>query len=295
MSDQRFVKALMGDDSLPMSEPARSLWVQDLQNPLRYWLLPLLRVTQTLLLHLVYYTKRLIPVQFSAHRLLQAQINFFMKYFVTPEANWLILHHMWIESQILNFILDNSKRGAAIERVKLFPQEIDELMEHNFIHHDRELFRVLAEAGSTTEEDWPIEMSSVDFSAIQPIEMVFDVTQRRWTQFIDFETAHELFKVTFCFLLRAEEYEAALNSLQFDQSLCRRVGRILGDPQVEALSYNRYPMVLHHTNGVSERFVYHGVSIEHLYAYLERAKNKHAEMSISTESLEGQANSEQSA
>ena len=47
MSDHRFIAALMGDDSLPMSEPARSLWVKDLQNPLRYWLLPLLRVTQS--------------------------------------------------------------------------------------------------------------------------------------------------------------------------------------------------------------------------------------------------------
>lgn len=271
MSDHRYIAALMGDDSLPMSEPARSLWVKDLQNPLRYWLLPLLRVTQTLLLHLIYYTKRLLPIQFSAHGLLQAQINFFMKHFVTPEANWLILHHMWVESQVLNFILNNSKNGHRIKPVELYPQEIDDLMDDNFIFHDRELFRVLAEAGSTEDESWPIPQEKVNFSSIQPIEMSFDLNQKRWTQFIDFETAHELFKVTFCFLLRAEEYEAALNSLQFDQSLCRRVGRILGDPKVESLAYNRYPLVLHHTNAVSERFVYHGVSLEHLYAYLQRA------------------------
>jgi hypothetical protein len=269
MSDHRFIAALMGDDSLPMSEPARSLWVKDLQNPLRYWLLPLLRVTQTILLHLIYYTKRLLPFQFSAHRLLQGQINFFMKHFVTPEANWLILHHMWVETQVLNFILDNSKRRDEVKRVELYPQEIDDLMENNFVLHDRELFRVLAEAGPTTEEAWPPPFEEVDFSAIKPIEMSFDQNKRRWTQFIDFETAHELFKVTFCFLLKAEEYEAALNSLQFDQSMCRRVGKILGNPELDGLSFNRYPLVLHHTNAVSERFVFHGVTLEHLYAYLE--------------------------
>jgi len=269
MSDHRFIAALMGDDSLPMSEPARSLWMKDLQNPLRYGLLPLLRVTQTILLHLVYYSKRLLPFQFSAHRLLQGQINFFMKHFVTPEANWLILHHMWVETQVLNFIIDNSKRRDELKRVELYPQEIDELMEHNFVLHDRELFRVLAEAGNTSEEDWPRPFEEVDFSAIQPIEMSFDQNKKKWTQFIDFETAHELFKVTFCFLLRAEEYEAALNSLQFDQSMCRRVGKILGEPELDGLAFNRYPLVLHHTNAVSERFVLHGVTLEHLYAHLE--------------------------
>ena len=271
MSDPRFIAALSQDDSLPMTEIARDQWVKDLQNPLRYWLLPLLRVTQTLLLHLVYYTKRLIPIQFSAHRLLQWQINFFMKHFVTPEANFLILRHMWLESQVLNFIIDNSKRRDEVERVKLFPHQIDELMEHSFVTHDRELFRVLTELGSTREESWPLAADEIDYSSISPVEMAFNHREKKWTQFIDFETAHELFKVTFCFLLRAEEYEAALNSLQFDQSICRRVAKITGQSDLEALASNRFPMVLHHTNAVSERFVAHGVSLEHLHAYLEQA------------------------
>jgi hypothetical protein len=271
MSDPRFIAALSQDDSLPMTEIARDQWVKDLQNPLRYWLLPLLRVTQTLLLHLVYYTKRLIPIQFSAHRLLQWQINFFMKHFVTPEANFLILRHLWLESQVLNFIIDNSKRRDEVERVKLFPHQIDELMEHSFVTHDRELFRVLTELGSTREENWPLAADEIDYSSISPVEMAFNHREKKWTQFIDFETAHELFKVTFCFLLRAEEYEAALNSLQFDQSICRRVAKITGQSDLEALASNRYPMVLHHTNAVSERFVAHGVSLEHLHAYLEQA------------------------
>lgn len=272
MSDARFIRALLSDNSLPMCEEARALWVEDLQNPLRVWLLPLLRVTQTLTLHLIYYLKRLIFLQFSAHRLLQWTINFFLKHFVTPEANALVLRHMWIETQVLNFIISNSKRRAQVTPVTLAPTEIDDMMRDNFILHDRELFRTLAELGDSSEEEWPRPASEVDFSAIQPI--TYTLGPRRWTQRIDFETAHELFKTTFCLLLRADEYEAALNSLQFDQSMCRRVGAILGDPHLDQLAYNRLPLVLHHTNAVSERFVYHGVTLEHLYAYLTRAAER---------------------
>jgi len=275
MSDPRLIAALMNDDSLPMNDQAREQWVKDLQNPLRYMLLPLLRVTQTLTLHIVYYLKRLIPLQFSAHRLLQWLINFFMKHFVTPEANYLILRHMWVESQILNFIIDNSKQGKTVDKVNLFPHQIDDLMEHSFITHDREMFRVIAQLGPTRSERWPKKKEEIDFSSIHPIDMNYDEHQKKWTQFIDFETAHELFKVTFCFLLKASEYEAALNSLQFDQSMCRRVARIFGRPDIEELAYNRYPLVFHHTNAVSERFVCHGVSLEHLYAFLEQEADKH--------------------
>jgi len=151
------------------------------------------------------------------------------------------------------------------------------LMEHSFITHDRELFRVLAELGRTRGEAWPIASEEIDYSSIKPIEMAFDHEAKKWCQFIDFETAHELFKVTFCFLLKAEEYEAALNSLQFDQSMCRRVARITGHMDLESLAYNRYPMVLHHTNSVSERFVYHGVSLEHLHAFLIQEAEERAE------------------
>jgi len=269
VSDARFTRALLADNSLPMCDEARDLWVKDLQNPLRVWLLPLLRVTQTLTLHVIYYLKRLIFLQFSAHRPLQWTINFFLKWFVTPEANALILRHMWIESQVLNFIVRNSRRRERVQEVGLAPEGIDDMMRDNFIHHDRELFRVLAELGDTADEAWPRPAGEVDFSALQPIR--YRLGPRRWTQRIDFETAHELFKTTFCLLLRADEYEAALNSLQFDQSMCRRVGAILGDPHLDQLAYNRFPLVLHHTNAVSERFVYHGVTLEHLYAYLTAA------------------------
>ena len=273
MSDPRYIAALMADDSLPMTNDARDLWVKDLQNPLRYSLLPLLRVFQTISLHLVYYFKRLIPLQFSAHNLLQGMICFFMKWFVSPEANKLILRHMWIESQIINFIMDNSSKGEGVERVTLFPQEIKDLMEHSFVHHDRELFRALGVLGSTREEAWPRPLEEVDFSSVKPIEFSYQKAERRWHQFLDFETAHELFKVTFCFLLKASEYEAALNSLQFDQSLCIRVSKILDDEEARDLAHNRFPMVLHHTNQVSERFVLHGVSTEHLYALLVQARD----------------------
>jgi hypothetical protein len=87
------------------------------------------------------------------------------------------------------------------------------------------------------------------FSGLRPISIKYHSRFRKWTQFLDFETAHELFKVTFCLLVTAPEYEAAINSFQFDHRLAVRIGRILGDPSIADLAHNRFPLVLVGTVG----------------------------------------------
>ena len=89
---------------------------------------------------------------------------------------------------------------------------------------------------------------------------------------LDFETAHELFKTTFCLLPTAREYEAAINSFQFDESMALRIGRMVDDPNIVEMTSNKFPLVLVSTRNLSRRFVLHGIFTEHLHAYLEAAQ-----------------------
>ena len=69
---------------------------------------PLLHFVFAVLLHLTWFLKRLPLPQFRAHSLLQRTICWFCTYFVSPEANRLILRHYATESNILNFLRDNA-------------------------------------------------------------------------------------------------------------------------------------------------------------------------------------------
>jgi len=261
------------DDTLPMDPAVTQYWLKNLKHPLRATVMHVCRLIATISLCLTYFLKRLLPFQFSAHRPLQATICWFMKWFVTPEANVLILRHFWTETNLINFIICNSRNKEA-PLVTLYPRTIDDLMEASFIQHDIVLFNALHDLGSTQNEQWPVAKEKLDFKALREIEIDSGVVKGKWTQFLDFETAHESFKALFCLLLRADEYERSINSLQFDQTLALRIGRILGDPELGMLAFNGFPLFLVGPLRLSQRFAMHGLFTEHLHAYLINVRNR---------------------
>ncbi len=98
------------------------------------------------------------------------------------------------------------------------------------------------------------------------------MTKRRWTQVIDFELSHELFKATFCLLLSWQEYERSIVGLQLDHALALRISRILGDPTVTELCVNRQPLFLQGPTGIGHRFILHGLFVEYVHEHLERVR-----------------------
>lgn len=260
------------DDTLPIDQEVARCWLVNLKHPFRATLMHVCRLSCTAALLSVYFIKRLIPLQFSAHHALQATICWFMKWFVTPEANFLILRHFWTESNIINFVIANSASKGVVPAA-LYPARVEDFMQQTFIDHDIVLFNALHDLGSTGGEKWPIAPEKIDFSLMRDVSFGFDTTKRKWTQVLDFETAHELFKALFCVLLTADEYERSINSLQFDQTLAIRVARITGDAEIAALASNTYPMFLVGPLHLSQRFVLHGLFTEHLHEYLLRLKS----------------------
>lgn len=269
---------LAREDTLPIDPTVAKYWLINLKHPFRKTVMHVCRFGATVSLCTTYFLKRLLPIQFSAHRLLQSTICWFMKWFVTPEANFLILRHFWTESNIINFIIANSK-NRHLEPVTLYPTRIRDLIDQTFVDHDVVLFNAIYDLGSTEVEEWPVPKEQLDFSTMRDMTLEYDPSIRKWTQFLDFETAHELFKALFCLLLTANEYERSINSLQFDQTLAMRVGRIVGDAEVASMAANVYPMFIVGPLHLSQRFVMHGLFTEHLHAYLERLRAKVSKVS----------------
>ena len=131
-----FHQAISVDDTLPLDEETMALWMNDMQTPLRGAVLPALRLFFSLVLFSTYFLKRLLPFQFRAHTLLQWLICWFMKYFVRPEANVLILRHYGTESNVLNFLIDNSGRDD-LTPVDLYPMMIRDMMDASFVDRSR--------------------------------------------------------------------------------------------------------------------------------------------------------------
>lgn len=261
-----YLQAISNDDSLPIENEAVELWMQDLNNGFRWVLRPLLQFIFAILLHIVWLIKRLPLPQFSAHSALQKTICWFCSNFVSPEANLLILRHFATESNILNFLSENSGHDF---RVNLYPKTINDMLRDTFVNHDQELFECFIKLGKCQPPLNDKANKSYLWDSWQSIAMESFTVKKKATQIIDFETAHALFMCLFCLLLKKDEYRDAINGFNLDQSIAIRIGRIIKDPTLTEYAYNKYPQYLVGPWNLGQRFLMHGFFTEHLYAKLE--------------------------
>ena len=265
------LRAVAVDNSIPISPAAVDLWMRDLDNPLRWIVRPILQFLFAALLHLTWALKRLPLPQFRAHGFLQWTICAFCRNFVSPEANQLILRHFATESNLLNFLRDNS--GAAARDVKpleLYPRGVDDMLTHTFVDHDQELFRVMRELGRWDHGRAAARATDLDWSHWRPVDIADQGHPRRFTQVLDFETSHALFMCLFCFLLTRDEYRDAINGFNLDQSIAIRIGQLIGDPTVAEMAYNKYPHYMVGPWNLGQRFLMHGFFTEYLHERLEQ-------------------------
>jgi hypothetical protein len=266
-----FLEAVAVDDAIPIDPEAVELWLTDLDRRSRWFIRPLLQFFFAIILHTTWALKRLPLPQFRAHTFLQKMICFFCTYFVSPEANQLIIRHFTTESNILNFMQENMQKND-VPPLTLYPQNINDMLTHTFVEHDQELFRMLRDLGPTDRTAWPVSHDDLQWSLWRSMEIDDSVRERRWTQVLDFETAHALFMCLFCFLLTAEEYRDAINGFNLDQSIAVKIGQMIGDPTLVELAYNKYPLYLLGPWNLGQRFLMHGFFTEYLHARLEEVR-----------------------
>lgn len=270
-----YLQAIARDNSLPIEQSALDLWLKDLQNPLRWGIRPLLQFVFAILLHLIWFFKRLPLPQFSAHQSLQRLICWFCRHFVSKEANLLILRHYATESNVLNFLAANSAVDHY-QPVQLYPKSIDDMLDASFVEHDQQLFRLFGELGAWHHPAKPLPVDELSWQHWQPVKMAdFEFVEKR-TQWLDFESAHALFMCLFCLLLTREEYRDAINGFNLDQSIALRIGDLVGNPKLAEMAYNKHPHYLVGPWNLSQRFLMHGFFTEQLYAYLEGVRQENS-------------------
>jgi hypothetical protein len=272
-------RALYLDQSVPMAEPAKRAWLEDLSSKNRQYVLPLSRPFARLLMIVFQLVKIVLP-RFQASKLLHYSLEWLMKTFLTPQANLLIMRHFHIGSEILRFIGDNVE-GVSVPTTPLKPRSLDEVHEDLFLQHDLNLFNFvidlngqLAESGRTLTP-----RSELDFSAIQEMPPQFEPFPDRWLNFIDLESAIELYTPLYQLLLTDNDFWRASNSLQLDETIALYVARVLQDQSMLPLINNKHPLVPLTTLRAGFRLVLHGLSTELLHEFLVQKKRVHVGLS----------------
>ena len=130
--------ALYLDNSTPLSEEVKRVWLLDSSSASRQYLLPFVRPLARLMIILIQILKIFVPKRWSASLTLHWLLATGLRYFVSPAANWLILRHFHLGSQTLAFIAANAP--VKVECSPLQPLAIEDLKDELFLKHDLNLF-----------------------------------------------------------------------------------------------------------------------------------------------------------
>ncbi len=271
-------QALFLDRSLPLRPDVKAALLNSVSSRSRQFLLPFVRPAARTVIIVVQVLKTLVPNRISSSRILHLLIYWGLKYFVKPGANWLILRHMHIGSEILEFTRLNSP-GIEIPMRPLRPLQLQAIKDDLFLHHDLNLFNFVIRLNETLARNG-LELrppERLDFSCITEDGFAIEPMPERWSNFVDLETAIELYTPMYQFWQTDSDFWRASHSLQLDETIAIYLARILDDPLPLELVNNRHPLVPLSTLQSGYRLMLHGLSSEILHAYLVVKKQEQRE------------------
>ncbi|MGH9556645.1 MAG: DUF6999 family protein [Terriglobales bacterium] len=269
--------ALYLDRSVPIDDEAKAALLLCNRSRSRQFLLPLVRPLARLTIILIQLLKVIIPNRFTSSRILHRLIYWGLKYFVSPEANFLILRHFHIGSEVLGFVAANTPE-IQVELSPLRPQSLEGVKDDLFLKHDLNLFNFVIRLNSRLREAG-LEVHTperLNFDAITDGPFPIEDFPNRWPNFIDVQTAIELYTPLYQLFLTDNDFWRAANSLQLDETVGLYVARILRAPEQIALVNNKHPMVPLSTLRAGFRLMLHGLAAESLHALLRQHKRRAA-------------------
>jgi len=268
-------EALYLDQAIPLDMTAKAYMIKDLQSWSRNYLLIPIKIIANISLAIIMTIKRILPFQFSAYKLMHHSAAFFLKHFASPEACYLIVRHICLGSNIVNFLIDNSA-DRQIPKSTLYPQTVDDLAENAFLEHDLILFNFVLDYNEAQQKnpDWlqDVHARGLNYESIQPVNIDVDVSKRGWFQILDLESAIELFKIFYALCLTSEEFARAVLSLQFDENFGCYVSAIAQDYNWNHVIANRHPLAPNSPFNAARDLFLHGIITEALHRYLELRK-----------------------
>ena len=260
--------ALYLDQSTPLPDPVKAAWLADSSSASRQYLLPFLRPMARLAIVLFQVFKVFVPRNWSHSRLLHRLLAWGLKRFVSPEANWLILRHFHLGSQVLAFIGANAP--VRVQTSPLEPADLDALKDDMFLKHDLNLFNFVIRLNQALRAQGIAlrKAQTVDFSMIcEPPVRLADMPDGP-LNFLDLQSAIELFTPLYQLMLTDNDFWRAANSLQLDETIGIYAATLLDAPEHLILVNNKHPLVPLSTLRAGHRLVIHGLSTEMLHALL---------------------------
>ncbi len=268
--------ALSLDHSTFFDRDAKEALMRNNRTWSRRFLLPIVRVVARFGVLVTQLIRTIIPDEMAAPKLLHRSIAWGMTNFVSPEANYLILRHFNIGTQMLRFIGDNIG-GLEMRYVPLQPRTIESLADNVFVQHDLNIYNFIIQLNAQLIDQGrvvgPRPVSEMDFSAIQDFDATLQVMPRTWHNFIDLQSAIELYTPFYSLLLTHDDFNRASNSLQLDETIAIYVSRIFGTELAVALVNNRHPIVPFATIESGFRLMLHGIDAEQLYGFVKAVRN----------------------
>lgn len=255
-------EALAGDPTFHFDRRALALLVEDQSRWSHGWVRPPARVFSRLAVALITLVKRLLPFQFSNHRLLDRLGIWFLSRFVSEAGGELLLRHFVIETNVLAFIARNS----GLDEPTLRPERLDQLDDSAVIVHDLNLYEVLSTLGNSPlprpeERLAPLDYSMLDIGPI-------DTGSRRRLLRLDLETGMCFMNIMFCLLTTASEYRRAVHSLQLDESLLGCLAELTGDDVFRSWKPAGYIPIVRTNRDVPRDLFAHAVIHEYIHARL---------------------------
>lgn len=260
--------AMYLDLSTPLDEEVKQAWLADSSSRSRQFVLPFMRPFARTLIVLFQVVKVFTPRKLAFSRALHRLLAWGMENFIRPEANWLILRHFHLGSQVLQFIAANAPVEVATHPLR--PNAIADVRDEMFLVHDLNLFNFvirlnqgLRDAGVRLQ---PVAVPDLSMIAQPPLALA-DMPRRR-RNFLDLQSSIELFTPIYQLLLTDSDFWRATHSLQLDETIGLYAATILDAHAHLILLNNRHPLVPMSTLRAGFRLTLHGLSTEMLHAFL---------------------------
>ena len=266
------------DTSLPLSNEVKAALLENASSRSRQFLLPLIRPLAKGVIMAQQVLKVFVPNRFTSSRVLHRTIYWGLKWFVRPEANYLILRHFHIGSEILQFVAAN----VPGVQIPLRPRTLEDLIDNVFLQHDLYVFnfiiRLNQELKNKGIEIQPRTQFDTDGVTAGSFDIDRESLPRGRLNLLDLETAIEIYTPLYQLFLTDNDFWRASNSLQLDETLAIYCARLIGDSSYVGLVNNKHPLVPLSTLQAGYRLMLHGLAAESLHAHLVRFKRREKEV-----------------
>jgi hypothetical protein len=265
--------ALFLDQSIPMNEEAKRALIMDSRSNSRIFLYPISRVIGCLSVLLIKVLKLTILNQLNSSKALHHFLAWGLKKWVRPEANFLILRHFHIGSEILECLAENIK-GVQLELKPLRPKNLDCVKDDLFLNHDLNIYNFIIDLNKQLKsKNLQLEpKDKLTFNCITDGPFAIEDMPNEWTNFVDLYSAIELFTPIYQLFLTDNDFARASYSLQLDETISIYYARILKDANHLFMLNNKHPLVPDIFIGTGYRLMLHGLFAEQAHARLVELK-----------------------